>query len=251
MPVLPGAEPFRHDGGRVGALVLHGFTGSPAGVRPWGQYLADHGLTVRVPRLPGHGTTWQEMARTRWEDWYAETERAFDELAARCDTVVAMGLSMGGTLALRLAQVKGGGVAGIVLVNPFVLHPSPFMPLLPALRLVVPSLPGVVNDIKKPGQDEIGYSRAPLKPLYSVTQLWQLVLPALPQTTQPLLMFRSEVDNVLGPKGPQLVLDRIGSTDVEDHVLHDSYHVATLDNDAPEIYEGSLKFARRLSGTEG
>ena len=47
MPVLPGAEPFFHSGGATGALLCHGFTGSPATLRPWADYLAAAGLTVK------------------------------------------------------------------------------------------------------------------------------------------------------------------------------------------------------------
>src|SRR6476620_2578144 len=75
VPVLPGAEPFSHDaagpGGEIGVLISHGFTGSPQSVRPWAEHLAGEGFTVRLPRLPGHGTSWQERNRTRFEDWYS------------------------------------------------------------------------------------------------------------------------------------------------------------------------------------
>ena len=90
MPVMPGAEAYAHKGGPTGVLLCHGFTGSPQSLRPWAQYLADAGLSVSLPRLPGHGTTWQEMARTRWEDWFAEVNRAFDELQSRSDEVFVM-----------------------------------------------------------------------------------------------------------------------------------------------------------------
>ena len=54
MPVLAGAEPFVHDGSReVGVLLCHGFTSTPATMRPWGEHLAEAGFTVRCPRLPG------------------------------------------------------------------------------------------------------------------------------------------------------------------------------------------------------
>ncbi|HSF26318.1 MAG TPA: alpha/beta fold hydrolase [Actinomycetes bacterium] len=246
MPLLPGAEPAQFDGGPVGVVVVHGFTGSPGGVRAWGEYLAEHGLTVAVPRLPGHGTTWQELAHTSWQDWYGEVERTFVELTDRCETVFAMGLSMGATLCLRLAQVHDTGVRGLVLVNPFLSHPSPLLPLLPALRFVLPSVPGVVNDIAKPGQDEVGYSRVPLQALHSVTRLWRHVIPELPSMTRPTLLFRSQTDNVLGARGAAMLLRRIGATDVEERVLPDSHHVATLDYDAPTIFEGSLEFVQRL-----
>ena len=102
MPVLPGAEPFSAEGGSIGVVLSHGFTGSPQGLRPWAQHLAAAGCTVRLPRLPGHGTSWPEMNATRWTDWYAEIERMYDELANRCEHVFAGGLSMGGTLVTRL-----------------------------------------------------------------------------------------------------------------------------------------------------
>ncbi len=248
MPILPGAEPFQHDGGPIGALVLHGFTGSPGAVRPWAQFLADAGLSVRAPRLPGHGTAWQDLNRTRWQDWLGEAERSHGELRGRCDTVVVMGLSMGAALALRLAQLHRD-VAGIVLVNPFLALRGWQSAVLPVLRWVVPSFPGVINDIARQGQDEIGYTRVPLQALHSVTRLWDLVVPALPTTTQPLLVFRSATDHVLGPDGARLLLDRVGSADVEEVVLADSYHVATLDHDAPVIFQRSLELARRVAGS--
>ncbi len=118
MPVLSGAEPFSHDGGDIGVLLSHGFTGSPQSMRPWAEHLAGEGFTVRLPRLPGHGTSWQELNRTRFEDWYAVVDAALTELTERCSKVVVGGLSMGGTLVTRLAEQRGADVAGLMLVNP-------------------------------------------------------------------------------------------------------------------------------------
>src|SRR5258708_30923253 len=106
MRVMQGAEPFNNVGGTTGVLLCHGFTGNPQSLRPWAEYLAEAGLSVWLPRLPGHGTTWQEMAHTRWEDWYAELHRAFDELRAHSDELFVMRLSMGACLALRLARLR-------------------------------------------------------------------------------------------------------------------------------------------------
>src|SRR5215469_15884993 len=110
----PGAEPFSADGGPVGVLVCHGFTGSPQTVRPWAEHLAAAGLTVRAPLLPGHGTTWQDLATTGWTDWYGAAERVFDELSGSCRRVFVAGLSMGACLALRLAQTRREAVSGVV-----------------------------------------------------------------------------------------------------------------------------------------
>ena len=148
--------------GRSGALVVHGFTGSPVSMRPWAQALADAGLTVRLPRLPGHGSTWQDMALTTWEDWYAAVDTAFGELTERCADVFVCGLSMGGSLALRLAELRGDEVRGLALVNPSVHSENKALVALPVLRHVVRSIKGVGNDIAKPGQDEGCYARVPI-----------------------------------------------------------------------------------------
>src|SRR5260370_3590178 len=145
MPVMPGAEPFTHVGGTTGVLLWHGFTGSPQSLRPWAEYLAEAGLSVWLPRLRGHGTTWQEMAHTRWEDWYAELDRAFDELRARSEEVFVMGLSMGGCLALRLAELRGPGISGLGIVNPSAAAATRLFMLAPALKFGVPSLQGITS----------------------------------------------------------------------------------------------------------
>src|SRR5690348_10662481 len=118
VPVLPGAEPFRHEGGEVGVLLCHGFTGSPQSLRPWAEYLAERGLTVALPLLPGHGTRWEDMQLTGWQDWYAEVDRELRALRERCAQVFVFGLSMGAALTLRLAAKHGDEVSGIVVVNP-------------------------------------------------------------------------------------------------------------------------------------
>ena len=118
MSVRPGAEPYAHDGDDVGVLLCHGFTSNPASLRPWAEAAAGAGHTVRLPRLPGHGTTWREMGRTTWADWLGELDAAFTELRARSRVVVVGGLSMGGALVLRLAEDNADRVAGVVVVNP-------------------------------------------------------------------------------------------------------------------------------------
>ena len=99
--VIPGGEAFHLEGGSIAVLMVHGFTGSPLSVRPWAQALHREGFTVRVPRLPGHARTWEEMNRTRWEDWYEEVDRDFTELKEKHQRVFVAGFSMGGALSLR------------------------------------------------------------------------------------------------------------------------------------------------------
>lgn len=247
MPLFPGAEPLSVDGGATGILLLHGFTGSPKSMKPWGERMAAEGHTVRVPRLPGHGTRWQDMNLTRWEDWYAEADRAYQELSKSCERVFVFGLSMGGSLTLRLAEQYGDAIRGIVLVNPAVHSERPDRFLLPVLQAIVPAFPGISNDIKKPGQDEGAYDKIPLKAAHSLTKLWKLVKDDLPKVRNPLLLFRSEEDHVVEASNSRYILDHVSSADKTEVVLKDSFHVATVDNDAEAIVAGSIAFVNRLS----
>ena len=247
MPLMPGAEPFSHEGGRTGALLVHGFTGTPQSLRPWAQHLADAGLSVELPRLPGHGTTVQEANLTRWEDWYAEIERHLALLRERCDQVFVMGLSMGGALAVRLAEEHGAEVAGLVLVNPSLLTKRPDRFLLPVLRWLKPTWPGIASDIKKEGSVELAYGHIPVKAAYQMSRLWLAARADLDKVTQPLLVLRSTEDHVVEPDSARLLLEKVASDDVREVLLENSYHVATLDNDAPLIFDRSLEFVQRLS----
>ncbi|MER7761223.1 alpha/beta fold hydrolase [Streptomyces sp. NPDC097619] len=251
MPVLPGAEPFRHEGGKVGVLLCHGFTGSPQSLRPWAEYLAERGLTVSLPLLPGHGTRWEDMQLTGWQDWYAEVDRALRELLERCSEVFVFGLSMGGALTLRLAARHGDAVRGIVLVNPANKVHDPLAVALPVAKHFIRSTPGIASDIAKEGVAEVGYDRVPTRAAHSLRDFLRLVDAELPQVTQPVLLLHSPQDHVVPPADSARVLSRISSTDVTETLLEHSYHVATLDHDAGQIFEDSFAFIGRLSPSVG
>jgi carboxylesterase len=247
MAVTPGAEPFRHSGGPVGVLLCHGFTGSPQSLRPWAEFLAEAGLSVSLPRLPGHGTTWQEMNRTRWGDWYAEVDRAFQELRADAEVIFVAGLSMGGCLALRLAEQRGSDVRGLVLVNPSVTADTRLFLLAPVLKLVVSSLKAIGDDIKKPGMTEGSYDRTPTKAAASLPGLWKATQAQLGQVSAPVLVFKSTEDHVVGPASLEMLRRSLPAGQLTVQDCPDSFHVATLDNDAEAIFTGSLEFIHEHS----
>ncbi|MET9131753.1 alpha/beta hydrolase [Streptomyces antibioticus] len=251
MPVLPGAEPYRHEGGEVGVLLCHGFTGSPQSLRPWARYLAGRGLTVSLPLLPGHGTRWEDMALTGWPDWYAEVDRELRALRARCSRVFVAGLSMGGALALRLAAKHGEGVEGVIVVNPANKVHGLSAYALPVARHLVRSTRGIVSDIAAPGRVETGYERVPLHAAHSLRIFFRQVDGELPQVTQPLLLLRSVEDHVVPGADSARILSRVSSTDVTEILLEQSYHVATLDHDADRIFEESYAFIARIAPSVG
>jgi carboxylesterase len=236
---VPGAE--------VGVLLVHGFTGSPASMRPWAEDLHARGYSVSLPRLPGHGTRWQDLQATTYDDWYAEADNAFAKLKAEHDRVVVCGMSMGGLIGLDLALHHGRDLAGLVVVNPAVSTTRKDVKLLPVLKHVVPAFPAIGNDIKRPGQDEHAYPRTPLKAAASMFTEMRRVRERLADVTQPLLMLRSRVDHVLDPSSGRTLMARVSSRDLEEVVLEESYHVATLDNDAPLIFDRSASFVARVT----
>lgn len=241
------ARPALTGGRRIGVLLLHGFTGSPASIRPWGEALGAHGYGIACPRLPGHATTWQDLNTTTWADWYAEAARAFEVLEATHDAVVVGGLSMGGALALRLAADRPREVAGVVVVNPAVATKRKDVLFLPVLKHVLASLPGISEDIKKSGVSEQAYTRTPLKAVHSMMSAWAPLVRDLPKVTAPVLYFRSDEDHVVDELSEARIIAGLGSRQVTMTRLHDSYHVATIDNDAPKIYNDSAAFVARVA----
>ena len=246
-PVLAGAEPFSAPGGPHGALVLHGFTGSPQSMRGLAEALAAAGFAVELPRLPGHGTALEDMLETQWDDWSATAERAYEELAARCDKVVVAGLSMGGTLTLWLAE-RHREIAGIVLVNPAVDPPAEsFREMLQGiLDSGNPVMPAVGNDIAEPGRTELAYDGTPVAPLLSMLDAGAEIAAALDTIECPVLLMNSPQDHVVPPASSEMVAERVAGP-VERVTLERSYHVATLDYDRDEIERRAVAFAEKVA----
>src|SRR5580658_9356725 len=167
--ILPGAEPFSHLGGGSGVLLLHGFTGNPTSMRSIAELCAGAGYSVELPRLPGHGTTVEEMMTTTWADWTKTAEDAYDELSARCERVALVGLSMGGGLVAYLAEEREP-LAGCVMINPLVKPPLPelYDGLLQLLDAGVESIDSIGSDVKKEGVNESSYGATPLLPAKSL-----------------------------------------------------------------------------------
>lgn len=233
--------------GSTGVLLIHGFTGSPYALRPWAEDLIEHGHRVRLPRLPGHGTTWQELNRVHWTDWYDCVRREFDDLRADCKQVFVAGLSMGGALALRLAADRPDDVAGLMLVNPAIQGTNRFLPLAALLKPFVGSVAGIASDISKPGVTEYGYDRTPIAGVATMVDMWRGVIADLPAVTSPLLVFRSRVDHVVPASSTAQILARVSSPMKIERVLLNSYHVATLDWDAQMVFTEARDFMGAVS----
>ena len=245
---MPGAEPFTFPGdgenGRTGVLLVHGFTGTPMSMRPWGEHLAEAGFAVHCPLLPGHGTRWEDCNLSTHGEWTRAVDESFDALAADCDRVFVAGLSMGGTLATRLAETRPDDVAGLLLVNPSLFTQRLDAKLLPMISRLTGSWAPIASDIKKPGVTELAYPKLPTRAMMQLRQLWAATRADLGRITAPVIVFHSREDHVVEPANSTALLEGVSSTDTTEVVLENSYHVATLDNDAPLIFTGSVDWIR-------
>ncbi|MDR3069383.1 MAG: alpha/beta fold hydrolase, partial [Propionibacteriaceae bacterium] len=187
--------------------------------------------------------------RVAWQDWYTTVDREFHALQKQCKTVFVAGLSMGGTLALRIAEKHPDDVAGLVLVNPATQLPwnAHFAPLL---RHFIPALKAAVgSDIAKPGVEEHTYDVTPLNATNELLKLCTNVNAALDLVICPVLLYRSAVDHVLPPSSVQTVLRQISSEDISERVLARSWHVATMDYEKEELFAGSIDFFGKHAGS--
>jgi len=249
-PVMPGAEPLSYQGGAAGVLVLHGFTGNPQSMRPVAEALVDAGFTVEMPLLPGHGTAIEDMIPTRWSDYRAAAEEAFTDLAARCDEVALVGLSVGGTLSCWLAE-HHPEVRGVAVVNPFVEPPAE--EFRDVLRGVLESgtdvAPGVGSDIAKEGVRELAYPGTPIAAALSLFEGIDAVAAGLARITCPVLLLSSRADHVVPPTSGDVLEAGVGGP-IERIWLERSYHVATLDHDAELVIAKTVDFVRSVLGEE-
>ena len=226
-------------------LLCHGFTGDPSSMRPWGEHLRDAGFNVVAPLLPGHGGTWRELAKTTWQEWYAQLDRHLDIALGLGRPVFAGGLSMGGSLTLRLAELRGGELNGIVLVNPAIFDSTPHGFLAPVLKYVMPTVGSIGSDVNKPDVREKTTDRTPVAAYASLRRLWRITRSELPRVTVPVRLFTSVQDHVCKPRNSAVIRAGVRSEDVQSTMLHRSYHVATLDYDAETIFSGTVEFMNR------
>lgn len=245
--ILEGCEEFAFGTGPVGALLVHGFTSSPQNMRGLGEQLASRGLSVVGPRLPGHGTTWQDCNTRTPEEWTDTVETAFEHLSSETEEVFLVGLSFGGALCLDLAARYPDRVAGVVTLAGLVFTKDPRRFLAPLLARILTSLPGVGNDIADPEGREIVYDRFPVKSGHRMLGYAGRVKASLPQVTAPILIMHGRQDHTVEPENASYIYEHVGSEDKELVWLERSYHVITLDYDRERVTDLTFDFIKRHS----
>lgn len=248
---MPGAEPFSAPGGDAGALLLHGFTGTPYAMRRTAERLAAAGLRVEAPLLPGHGTVVDDLVPMGWADWAAAAEAAYARLRERCARVAVVGHSMGGTLALWLAE-RHGEIPGIALVNPLA---EPFSDeLRDGARALVEAgtriWKGEGPDVADTSVTYPTYDDTPLAPFLSLCEGAEEVALSLEAVRCPVLLISSRVDHVVPPSNGDLIEASVSGTCTRVW-LERSYHAAMVDLDHEEIEQRIEGFVRAVTAVSG
>lgn len=227
-------------------LLIHGFTGSPTEMRLLGDYLHERGLTVAGPLLPGHGTSVEELARTRWRQWIDHAEEALAGLQRRCETVFVGGLSMGSLLALHL----GAGfpeLAGLVCYSPALRLATPWIRLAPLAGRVLPWFGGPrhVDLVNPEVQGRVwNYGRAPLRGVAELLPLMHHTNRLLSRVRPDLLVIQSTGDRVIHPRSGPSIVDGVASRHKELLWLHHSGHNIGVEGEWTTVAARTWDFVR-------
>ena len=247
MNVPDRARPFRIVRGRTSCLLLHGLTGTPYEMRGLGEALAAVGVTVSCPLLPGHGTSPQDLAKTTWRDWERAALEAFEELAASHAPPFLCGLSMGASIAIRIAARHPA--PGLIALSPAVKLRTRLGPLFRLIARVMPFQPKT-SDIKDPvaKASHPSYRMQSLAAAASLIDLLEILPEDFPKITLPLLVIAARDDHAVDPAGAERLVREAASEDKRLVLLEDSYHVITVDRQRETVEREVVDFVRRVAG---
>jgi carboxylesterase len=245
---MPTAEPFFIPGGKVGCLLVHGFTGTPKEMRMLADSLAQEKYTILAVRLAGHATAIEDIERSHWRDWLASVEDGLNLLKGCTDQQVVMGLSMGGVLSMMAAaryDVKGV----ITFSAPCGLPPDPrakFLPLLaPFVRYVGKGKPDWQNP--EAIKDHAEYTRYPVRSILQLKEIIQVMRQDLPQVRVPALLVQSHKDDGIPADSLDTIYNSISSTDKTKFWVENSGHVVIREPDRELIFAEVKKFIHRIT----
>lgn len=246
---LPVCKPVDIAGNEHGILLMHGFTGTPAHMRKLADAIAEKGYTVKSICLPGHATTEDDMAKADWLQWLQAAKEATLELRNRCKTVTVSGLSMGGVLALLVAeQMKVDAcipisapmgtknkllcLAGIA---------APFIKRIPWGG--DPDRPSVLDK-----DYDYGYSGFPTAKGADLYKLIRLARKNLFSIDCPVLAVQSDADETIWEGSADYIIENVSSKQKWKLQLHDVPHVCTISEEFPAILDGMLRILEQVAG---
>ena len=243
--MIEGGEPFFMKSGSSGVLLIHGFTGLPAGMFLLGEYLNRAGFSVLCPRLAGHGTSERDLMRMTKDDWFNSVLDGFYILRGICDKIFVVGHSMGGLLTLKLA-VEYQISKIITLAAPIFIDEGMGLKNLPPRefcsdaciftpRKKLDDVPPAVNNV---------YEKTPLISVHELVDLINDVKKLLPTVKTPILIMHGEEDHTAQPRSARFIMDNVGSTEKKIITVPNSGHLLPFAENRDFVFEQTLNFLR-------
>lgn len=258
--LMLGAEPQFYRGNEIGCLVTHGFMASPAEVGWLGQYLAEQGYTVYVPRLTGHGIDPKHMRQARWQDWYGDVLNGYHLLRQHCKKVIAIGHSMGGLLSILLS-INENVDALVVAAMPISLgEKDPKLAQARLLDLIMPytyhpSEPELNAEIaaeqKRRGEPiifgRVHYPKWSTRAAYEYYRLERTTKEHLSEVITPILLLYAQQDETGTIEDAETIAMTIRSSKIEMHILKDGAHIIFQDSGREEAFQVVADFVTRIT----
>jgi len=238
------SAPFDLPGrGRAAALCLHGLTGTPYEVRPLGEALSAAGIRAVGPALPGHNESPERLAATTHLEWLEAARAELLRLREGADPVFAVGMSMGGLLALALAEEQELDALAVIGTPLALAHPLAW--LIPLARFFWPMPRKTLgSDIRDPAA-RARHPSYPVMPLASVHELQRLqrkVRPRLSRITAPILIAHGLHDKTANPRDALEIRDAVSSEIREYLPFAASGHLVPVDFDGPALARAVVEF---------
>ncbi len=238
---LPGAGPQHYVGqGKIGVLLLHGLTGSPAELAPLAERLRRAEVSFAAPVLAGHATTVQALAVTTWRDWRTSAQQAHHWLGQHFDTVHIVGFSMGALLATLLAAEQEPRQRGkVALLAPaFALRPLEQRALRWLARAgLLPVLPG-----RRDGVGEPRYRSMPLRSVVQLIELQQVVCERVQPLPHPVLAMHGDDDWTIDPGHALPMLRQVLGPAPQLRLVRGGEHLLLLGQHAPAVTAAIIEF---------
>jgi carboxylesterase len=245
--LMPGAEPIFLEGGDIGIIFYHGFTGSPYEGRDFASYFAQKGYSIWVPLLPGHGTRPEELINITWRDWYLFAEKQFLELKKKFKRVILVGQSMGGSLALSLAAHYPTdavvSLSGAVFLRDWRLK---LLPIAKKLLHYQYKSRGPDVSIKEVKKNSASYHKYPIKSIEEFLNLIEFTKKNLNLIKDPLMLIHSQKDHTVTYKNMDYIFNSVSSTIKKKITLRNSYHIISLDQEKTTVFQNVINFLKEL-----
>lgn len=248
-------------GGTHAALLIHGLTGTPFEMKFLAKRLNKAGFTVYAPCLAGHGTSIDELAATKWQDWYSSVFKAFRKLKAEYETVSVSGLCMGALLALQLASETGEEINSISLLSTTLFYDGWSLPWYKFLLPLMYYPPfrylysykeappyGIKNErlreayLQGMRSGAIAYDTIPSESMHELNKLSRITRKTMSKVTAPVIILHAAEDDLASSRNADFVEGHVGSAKVKKVLVRDSYHMITIDNQKDFVVKETVDF---------